>query len=214
MGRFIDITGQRFGRLVVTRLVDRAKSGRIKYLCLCNCGKEKIIVGDSLRRGLSKSCGCLQKERVTKHGHNKNGKDTRTYRSWHNMKERCINPNNPSYHNYGERGITVCKEWLEFPNFLKDMGERPRKLTLERIKNNKGYCKFNCKWTTGKEQNRNTRRNHLVTYNSKTQCIAKWSEETGIPYHILWQRLCKSSWSIKKTLTIPVKEYKRKKTNG
>ena len=208
-----DLVGQKFGRLIVLKKKDKNKSGNYRWLCKCDCGKEKIIRGDNLKSGTTKSCGCLQKEKRMKHGHHARDKTSKTYHSWQSMIQRCTNPKVHNYHNYGGRGITVCKRWLEFKNFLTDMGESPGKgYQIDRINNNKGYKKSNCRWVTPKEQARNRRNNHLETYNGKTQLLIEWSEETGIPYRTLLSRLNRG-WSIEKALTTPMgkQDKKRKK---
>ena len=117
------------------------------------------------------------------------------------MKARCLNKNDKSYKNYGGRGITVCPEWVnDFMIFYKDMGERLQGLTLDRIDNNGNYCKENCRWSSPKEQNNNTRRNRFITYNGKTQTIAQWADELGINYHMLICRMNRG-WGAKRTLT-------------
>lgn len=148
--------GDRYGKL--TAIIFVKKKNSIQYwLFKCDCGNEKVILVSNVSRGFVKSCGCLQKENRIKHGMF----GTRTYRSWDAMKQRCLNPNNIAYRYYGERGITICEEWLIFQNFYRDMGERPVGKTLDRIKNDKGYYKKNCKWSTPKEQANNTRSNLL-----------------------------------------------------
>lgn len=222
MGKFIDITGQRFGRLKVIELVSKNNRGQTRWLCECICKNERIVQGSNLKNGNTKSCGCLPKETARKiglsntlHGHGKRGKETRTYKSWRCMMQRCYNPNNNDYPNYGGRGITVCERWLNsFPNFLEDMGERPPKCTIHRIKNNKGYCKKNCKWATLIEQARNKLNNLYIAHNGKRQLLIEWSEETGILYSVLWQRIYMYNWSIQKSLTTPIKKYKKRKING
>lgn len=209
----IDLIGQRFGRLIVIKHVGINKWKNSTWLCQCDCGKKKTICGNNLRRKVTQSCGCLQVEgiaqRSTKHGHNKRGKTTRTYRSWMHIIQRCTNPNNEYYYLYGGRGIKICRRWMKFENFLEDMGESPGfGYSIDRINNNQGYYKENCRWTTPKEQQRNTRDNHLETYNGKTQCIAAWAEEYNIPYTTLWNRLYTYGWSIEKAVTIPVKAKK------
>ena len=212
MSKFIDLTGKRFGRLIVLRYVDKDRWRSSRWLCSCDCGKEKIIIGQSLKSGATKSCGCLHIEktieRFTKHGHVKNGKISKTYIIWDSMISRCINPNNISYKNYGGRGITICKSWSKFGNFLEDMDEVPKKHQIDRINNNGNYCKDNCKWSTRTEQGRNKRNNHLITYNGKTQCISAWAEEFGINRSTLMNRLSRG-WSIEKALTTPVGKYKK-----
>lgn len=219
VGKFIDLTGQRFGNLVVVRQTSRGNRNRIRWLCVCDCKKEKVFLSSNLTSNHTRSCGCLLKEktkqRFTKHGHTKNRETTIIYRIWADMIQRCINPNSKNYLRYGGRGITVCRRWEDsFENFLEDMGEAPRGLQLDRINNDKGYCKENCRWATRKEQARNTRTNRLIICFGKTQCIAAWSEETGILHETLRKRIYLLNWPIKKALTTPVKEYKKRKSDG
>lgn len=212
---FTNLINKRFGRLIVTEQVDKNKWGRIKWLCLCDCGQEKEILGYHLRSGHTQSCGCLRKEIVlqqsTKHGHRIKRKATATYTSWRAMNQRCNNPNNKNYYRYGERGITICQHWSKFLNFLRDMGKRPSKdYSIDRIDNNGNYCKSNCRWATLKQQARNKKNNRLITHNQKTRCLATWAEEYNIPCRILWARLYKYKWSITKALTTPVRKCQRK----
>ena len=148
--------GKKFGRLVVQK--EGVKNGRrLVYACLCECGRSVSVLGESLRSGNTKSCGCLNVEIVkglfTTHGMCK----TKTYYTWIDMIQRCTNPNNSRYSDYGGRGITVCKRWLKFDKFYKDMGEKPAGLTIERIDNESGYFKENCEYITYSEQARNRR---------------------------------------------------------
>lgn len=193
-----DLTGKKFGRLVVIKQANRDKWGHLLWLCKCNCGKEKIIQSSHLITGHTKSCECIKKEtKNLKHGHHK----TKTYTSWQAMKQRCTNPRVMNYNNYGGRGIKVCERWRKFENFLEDMGEVPRGLQIERKDNDGNYCQENCHWVTRKQQARNKRNNHLITYNDKQQCLATWAEEYNIKYHTLYYRIYKLGWSIQKALT-------------
>lgn len=213
MSKCIDLTGQKFGRLIVVKRVENDKSGNLKWLCQCNCDdkNEIIILGGNLVSGHTKSCGCLAKTNALKHGHNRKGKTTRTYRSWHMMIQRCTNPNYSQYKDYGGRKIKIHKRWMKFSNFLIDMCERPLGHTLERRENDKGYCKKNCYWATWEEQARNRRNNRLITCFGKTQLLIEWSEETKIPYFTLRARIYKLGWSLKEALTTPVGERRKKK---
>jgi len=169
MGVFIDLTGKRFGRLIVIRRIENDKNCNSRWLCKCGCGKVRKINGNNLRSRTTKSCGCLQKEKLKsvhrlniKHGHAKRGKESKTYISWGDMVQRCTNKNHKHYRHYGGRGIAICNRWNpkkggSFKNFLRDMGERQKGKTIDRINNNKGYSPKNCKWSTMKEQNRNKR---------------------------------------------------------
>ena len=182
--------GDKYGRLTAVKFIEIKKNGHQYWLFKCDCGNEKIICVNNVKRGNTKSCGCL----YATHGMY----GTRAHTSWKSMKGRCLNKNYSDYKNYGGRGIKVCKEWLTFENFFEDMGERPENKSLDRIDNNKGYSKENCKWSTQKEQMNNTRRNHLLTYKGKTQNIKQWSEEVEINYSTLCSRISQFEWSISK----------------
>lgn len=213
----VDLTGQRFGRLVVLERAANDKWGHHKWLCRCNCEdrNEVIVAGNSLKSRRTRSCGCLLKEwatrRFTTHGHAKRGKTTRTYLSWVGMIQRCRNPNDKYYKDYGGRGITVCKRWEKFPNFLEDMGESPHRYQIDRENNNKGYSKENCRWVTSKINNRNKRNSRLITYEGKTKPVVQWAEEYNIPYQALYQRIYKRGWSIRRALTVPIRKIQRRK---
>lgn len=156
---------QEYTRLTVKGFVGRDKWGQLMWLCDCICGEWRIIRGHDLRNGKTRSCGCLEKEARIKHGM----EGTSEYHTWQAMHERCRNPNNPGYKNYGGRGITVCKEWKEFSAFIKDMGKRPSGLTLERKDNDLGYYPGNCIWASWKVQANNKRKRKPISYGLRKQ---------------------------------------------
>lgn len=155
MPRIKDMTGKTFNRLTVLNITNEIEksTGWVKWLCVCACGKEVVVSGANLRSGNSKSCGCLQKEKVTTH----NLARTPEYRVWQFIKDRCHNKNNKNYKSYGARGTKVSREWRnDFKKFYEDMGPRPSpKCEIDRIDTRKGYSKNNCRWTSRKVNARN-----------------------------------------------------------
>lgn len=183
MGKALDLTGRKFGKLLAIKDAGKDKHGKRLWLSLCDCGKNHICVGSSLVSGRTRSCGCIvpaiakqnaiagrEKIRInkTKHGQSKPGSEFyREYTTWESMRRRCQNPKNKDYHLYGGRGITVCKEWQNFDNFLKDMGRRPKgRYSIDRENNSLGYNPENCRWATDKQQANNRR---AKTNNSKEE---------------------------------------------
>ncbi len=203
----INLVKQKFEKLAVVRQNGKDNNNHVLWLCLCDCGQEVVVQSSHLITGHTKSCGCLKREgNNTKHKHTLNNKPSKIYQTWANIIQRCTNPNSKNYHCYGGRGIAVCKRWIKFENFLKDMGEKSSpEHQIDRINNDGNYCKSNCRWATRKQQARNRRDNHLETHNGKTQCLVTWTEEFNIPYHILWKRIHVYKWSMEKALTTPIK---------
>ena len=161
----VDMTGRRFGKLVaLTYIKGEPPKYKSQWLCVCDCGNEKIAKSENLVRGKTKSCGCDRHAnrvaQLTKHGHTggEKGRPSPTYQAWHAMRQRCTNPNTAQWLDYGGRGISVCDRWADFRNFLEDMGERPEGKTLDRWPDKNGnYEPGNCRWATPKEQTENQR---------------------------------------------------------
>lgn len=198
----IDISGQKFNRWTVLGFSHTSKRRMAFWECVCECGTERVVDGQSLRNGKSKSCGCWNLEvRSTEDG--KTVEHRAEYDVYRFMIRRCYEPKNKSYPGYGGRGITVCQRWRDsFQNFLEDMGPRPdRGYQLDRIDNNGNYCKENCRWTTKLVQANNTRTNKLIEYKGETKTLAEWARQYGLTHHALQTRLSKYQWPIEKALT-------------
>ena len=197
-----DIKGQVFGRLTVLER-ESFVNGKTRWLCSCECGKHVSVIGQHLRNGRTKSCGCLRSDRasetVHKHGGYVGRKPTRTMRIWKNMIQRTCNPNCPMYARYGGAGIGVCESWQTFAGFLSDMGQAPDSLTLERVDNSKGYGPDNCKWATYTEQNRNKTNSKKLTLNGRTQVAAAWAAELGLTDSQIYKRI-RRGWSDEEVL--------------
>ena len=210
----LNLTGKRFGKLVVIKTAGKTKNGAYLWQCKCDCGNEIIANVGNLKNGHTKSCGCLRvnrcKTNFTKHGL----EHTRLYGIWSDMRLRCYDEKNIAYHRYGGRGITICDEWKNdvkaFYDWATANGYKDS-LTIDRIDNDGNYCPENCRWATVKEQASNRRSNILVTHNGKTQTMKKWANEVGTPYKVVWARMQKLGWSAERALTEPVKKGKWKK---
>jgi hypothetical protein len=202
----IDMTGRQCGDWTVLSRALREDDGygTNYWLCRCVCGTERSVSGATLRSGKSRGCGCKQRERQiagqTKHGLS----NTAEHRIWIAMRSRCSNPNTTKWNLYGERGITVDPRWDQFETFLADMGPRPSpRHSIERRDGSKGYSPENCYWATPQQQNRNTSRNHFLTYQGETLTVAEWAERRGMTYGSLSNRVA-DGWSTEDALTIPV----------
>lgn len=188
----LDWAGKRFGRLLVVRRCEKGLRKRTAWWCRCSCGnpKEIIVFHFNLSRGSTRSCGCLQVERVRAanliHGHAGRGQESRAFKAWKAMKARCLYKSGNRYHRYGGRGIRVCERWLVFENFLLDLGEPPPGHTLERIDNDGNYEPSNVKWATRKEQMANTSRTKLVVVNGEKMTAASAALSLGVRPGVLY----------------------------
>lgn len=201
------IKGAKFGKLTVIKY-NGIINKRENYLCKCECGNFINVDGHSLKSGNTKSCGCLKIEKLLQRSTTHNKYHTRLYSIFEGMKKRCLNKNSINYKNYGDKGITIYKEWLDdfekFYTWAINNGYNDD-LTIDRINSNKNYEPKNCRWITQKQQCRNTSRNHLINYKNKNITIAEFSEITNIPYSFCRYRINK-----KIPLENIIKEYRCK----
>jgi hypothetical protein len=208
MGVFIDLAGCRFGRLIALRRA--ANKGRATmWECRCDCGGHVIVWAGALRKGESKSCGCLARDvsrengrARLRHGYSR----TPTHRSWLSMLARCECVTHHAYARYGGRGIKVCDSWHVFEHFLADMGERPAGLTLDRRDNNGGYDAANCYWATRQEQSNNKRDNLKVLIDGREQTVTQWAREMGLSVLTVRGRISRG-WSLRRALTAPRQSF-------
>jgi hypothetical protein len=206
-----DLIGKRFGKILV---ISRCENKRYKnnrsatqWNCVCDCNPEKIIkiTSNELRRGKI-NCGCEKKKPKTYH-HTHGMSNTRLFRIWRSMHERCYNKNHKAYEKYGGRGIIICDEWLgksgfqNLYNWAINSGYQDN-LSIDRIDNDKGYCPENCRWATPSEQQRNRRDNLLITYKEETKTIKEWSEIFNLKHSLIEWRYY-NNWPIENIFDPP-----------
>jgi len=205
---FKDLTGQTFERLTVIGLAGKIGKN-LAWQCKCACGNTIVAAGKHLVSGNIRSCKCLAKdrtrERSTKHGM----AGSKIYCTWRSMMRRCYDVSTKDFERYGGRGIVVCERWHKFENFLIDLDNLPGEGdSIDRIENDGPYSPSNCQWASAKTQQRNSRKNRLLTCFGKTQCLAAWAEEYGMIVQTLRQRL-ERGLNASDALTKPVQRYRK-----
>ena len=201
-----DMIGKRFERLVVVHLVERTTAGLYRWLCQCECGGTTTTNTANLRRGHTKSCGCLQRQQASRASRNPFGHShSRLYRRWQMMIQRCHNPKRPDYPNYGGRGIFVADEWrTSFHCFAAAIGPMPSPdHQIERIDNDRNYEPGNVRWATRIEQARNRSTNTHLQIGGQTKTLVEWAEKAGVPYGTFMARLRKG-WSPERAVSTPL----------
>lgn len=208
MSKLINLIGQKFERLTVVERATNTSAGKTRWLCKCECGNHKTVLGEHLKNGHTKSCGCFKKEKFKpkiKHGLT----HTRLYNIWASMKSRCYNKNNQkNYKDYGERGITVCDDWKNNFNAFKKWAYEngySENLTIDRIDVNGNYEPNNCKWSTVKEQANNKRTNHFVAYQGEMHTLAEWCRKLELDYNVIIKRIDYHKWNIERAFTQPIR---------
>lgn len=205
--------GQRYGRLVAFERVGRNRYRQSVWRFNCDCGNTTIATANGVRSSEISSCGCLighTRSSVSNHKppplHTTHGlSNSPEYRSWKSMMQRCLNPKQMNFKDYGGRGIKVCERWLKFENFYSDMGPRTSpQHEIERKNNDGGYSPDNCIWATRAEQNRNRRTNHIVSYNDQRITLTDAAKLAGLKPETIRKRL-RLGWNIERALSTPVK---------
>lgn len=200
-----NIKGQRFGRLVAVELIGFKYGAR--WRLACDCGGELTAYASDLGRH-TRSCGCLQVElarsRVVTHGMS----DTPTFAVWASMHSRC---NDKRVKNYGAIGVSVCARWKSFQSFLEDMGERPPRMTLDRINPYGNYEPSNCRWASTREQARNKRTTTFLEHDGIRLSIPDWADRIGMPVEVLRTRVKVYGWPASRALTTPMRKLPRRK---
>lgn len=201
--KFVDLTGKKFGRLTVISRGEISPSKKIMWNVRCDCGTEKAVVGASMTRGLTTSCGCYSREvrRQTSRTHGMSY--TPEFKAWASMIARCVYPTATGYENYGGRGIKVCERWLaSFENFYSDIGDRPSgSHSLDRYPDPDGnYEPGNTRWATSVEQARNKRRTFHISIGGETKSLAEWCEALSLPYGTVNSRIRKLGWTHEEAL--------------
>jgi hypothetical protein len=200
--------GDRFTRLTFTgeRRRRRSPSGcsRTELALKCDCGAAVFATSADLHHGKVKSCGCLRSDRRKAMAAGKLSR-TATYNSWSMMKDRCLNKNNQNWDRYGGRGVKIADRWMNYRNFLADMGERPKGMTIERVNNDGHYEPGNCRWATRLDQGRNRSTCRRITYNGRTLSLTEWAEAIGVNPRTLKSRL-RIGWSVERAFAAPVSD--------
>ena len=184
-----DLMGQRFGRLQVTRR-EESRTGRSVWQCQCDCGGTCTATTTDLTSGKTTSCKCIKSETAARNFTRHGKRNSKVYRTWSNIKQRCTNPRHVHYHRYGGRGITMDPRWIaSFEAFLADVGEPPTNdHTIDRKENDTGYTKDNCHWVLNTAQQNNKSTNVTLTANGRTLTVTLWARELGVPPQTLFAR--------------------------
>lgn len=214
----VDLTGQRYGRLIVIkesapRIRKDRKSVKRVWECKCDCGNTTYVIHESLVSGTTKSCGCLQKEGCPKNPDAITRKHARLYKIWRGIKERCTKPNDQHHKNYYDRGIKVCPEWMQFKPFMEwalSHGYEDN-LTIDRIDVNGNYEPDNCRWATNKQQQNNKRNNVKYNYYGEQLTLSEIADRCNIKYGTLEARILRYNYTLEEAISKPVRRGGRKK---
>ena len=217
MSGIVDITGQRFGRLVAVCYTGKKTfpSGNAIWQFKCDCGNTVERTRPDVKVSKTPSCGCYVKERASNLNKTHGGRHDRLYLVWMDMRRRCSDKKDSNYSRYGGRGIKVCDEWKEYSAFkywAYQSGYNPDakygKCTIDRIDTNGNYCPGNCRWADAKTQNNNRRNNRVIEFNGKKQTLKQWTEELNLNYGMIDKRL-NAGWDVERAFSQPQRITRR-----
>lgn len=209
-----NLTGKRYGRLLVIEEVPsvRGKTGKshAAWKCLCECGNTVVVKAEQLGRRTN-SCGCIAREFSSNLNRTHGQTGTRLFTIWIDIKQRCNNPNQRSYKDYGARGIKICEEWENDFTAFKEWAcanGYSDLLTIERKDVNGNYCSENCTWIPRKQQAINRRSSRFYSFNGETHCLTEWTEILGMSFGVLRARLDRG-WEVDKAFSTPTRKCKK-----
>jgi len=197
-----DLSGGVFGRLTAIDIHHVGPRRNPYWNCRCSCGAEVRVSHRELLYGGTISCGCYNREKIVERSTTHGMSRRKEYFVWKTMRQRCENPNNKSYKNYGARGISVCTRWENFANFFEDMGDCPKGMTLERLDNDKGYYPENCRWETRATQSRNKRNVLLVRYKGEDRLFCDVVADEGVSRKAVYQRYVTQGWTLERSIEV------------
>ena len=211
MGNYIDITGKKFNRLTAIKKIENPFSKKARWLCKCDCGNFTEVLGDNLRNGNVKSCGCLISDNNRKRATHRKS-NSRLYNIWRNMKARCNCKTNLRYKDYGARGISIYNEWKTFENFCKwaILNGYKDNLTIDRIDVNGNYEPSNCRWVSLSKQAYNKRDSLIITINGEQKCLAEICKEYNVKYTTIYRRITIGKMNIQEALAKSIKNNNKK----
>ena len=211
-----DLVGKRFGRLLVIAQGE-SLNGHTRWLCKCDCGRERLVHGSSLKSGNTTSCGCYKTENAKRLYSGVRQNDKRLYAVWNGIKQRCLNKNNRSYKNYGGRGISIDDGWAKNYGAFYEWAMRSGYhdgMEIDRIDNDGDYCESNCRFVSKELQANNKRNVKLYEINGVSKSLAQWCREYDQDYYLVRQRVYKLGWSITEALTTPKNSKPFEKEGG
>lgn len=209
---FIDFTNTKKGELLIESYIGKTEKGVHFWSAKCSCGNSIQIRSSGIKK--TDSCGCVSLKKASKTNSTHRMRHSSEYRSWIGMRVRILKKTEPSYPRYGGRGITICDSWKNsFESFYADMGPKPSpRHSIDRVDNNAGYCKENCRWATPKQQMRNRSTTVMVEYNEATVALAELCEKFNVDINDVYRRIHLNKWDVHRAITTPIRPKKKNHT--